>query len=566
MASSWQNRLLCRDKVQEISRKYDLHPIATKCLLSRLKTTSSDEEDEKEIQSILGELEYQPADPFLLNDMHEAVERILLAIKRNEKICVFGDYDADGVTAIAILTRAIKALGGNTYYYIPDRFSEGIGLAEDCLDEIVMEHRADLIVTVDCGCRNVAEVEYAKSRNLDVIITDHHIPGDVLPDALAVINPKRQDSNYPFGDLCGAGVAYKVVEALAKRFPRRFDLANYQKIAAIGTIADMVPLRAENRWLVQQGLKAISSDTKGPIRTLLRKVGIRNQVYAHDISYKIAPRINAPGRLGDPATAISFFLKKNNCFEVNKLVDIMDGMNYIRQMLERELESRLVHQIRALSRKQLPPFILLAGKNWHRGILGITACKMLRKFSRPVCVLSYDSKEANGSLRGVPGVNLIDALNEIRSLFTSFGGHAEAAGVSLDLTNLPQFKQRMNELLEPHVHQLDVQPVSEIDAELEWSDINRALFDDLMKLEPFGSGNATPVFVSRNLILETDIQRNGPWLSFTASDGLVKHKCSFYHPDELEFEFERYDSLDLMYSISPFRDDFQIQIIEMKPS
>ena len=566
MATSWQTRVHNQDKISFLSGRYKLHPVVAKCLLSRLKTSDSEELNEEEVQAILGESEYLPPDPFLLNGMDKAVDRILHAVDANEKICIFGDYDADGVTAISILTEAIQCLGGHSFYYIPDRFSEGVGISERCLHELVDDRKAKLIITVDTGSRNVQEIEYAKHLGIDIIITDHHLPGEKLPDALAVINPKIPNSTYPFSDLCGAGVAYKLVEALATKRPEHLDLKQFYKIAAIGTIADMVPLRGENRWLVQKGLKEISRESRGPIRCLLKKVGIRNRVYAQDISYKVAPRINAPGRLGDPDTAIAFFSGNSTLQETNRLVDIMDGMNYIRQMLERDLESRIDHQVKSFSNKQLPPFILFAGKNWHRGILGITACKMLRKFSRPVCVLSYNANEANGSLRGLPGINLIDALSKIESLFTSFGGHAEAAGVSLDVTNLPQFKHRMNELLAPYMHHHLKQQISNVDDELVWSNLNYSFFKDLMRLEPFGSGNATPVFSTRNLILESDIQRHGPWMSFVASDGEVKHKCSYYHPDELDNTYEKYDSIDLLYSIIPFRDDFQVQIIEMKLS
>jgi single-stranded-DNA-specific exonuclease len=495
--------------------------------------------------------------------MTAAVDRILNAVDQSQSICIYGDYDADGVTAISILLEALKCLGAKPFHFIPDRFQEGVGLNSDRLREL-KEQGVELVITVDTGSRAVPEMEEARRIGLDVIITDHHLPGEVSPPAFALINPKIPGSPYPFSDFCGAGVAYKVVEALDQRRPGLLKLPDFQKIAAIGTIADMVPLRGENRWLVQRGLEALNASGKGPLKTLIRKLGLRGKVTAQDISYKIAPRINAPGRLGDPDTAIAFFGERDQT-TLNKLVDIMDGMNLVRQHLERDLEERLSQQISSLEQNKLPAFILLAGKNWHRGILGITACKMLRKFSRPVCVLSYDNQHANGSLRGLPGINLIDALAQIRSLFNSFGGHAEAAGVSLDVTNLPQFKARMNELLAKQVAELDIDPVH-IDLELPWRELNTGFFLEMMRLSPFGSGNPAPRFISRNLILESEVQRRGPWLIFDVSDGEIKKRCSFYHPGTLSHVFEKYDSITLLYILMPFREGYQIQVLEMNPA
>lgn len=560
----WQTPTYCKDSVKSISKQFQLHPALARCLLKRIGGDDLNDWNEHEVRQYLGESRFSPPDPFLLGGMDIAVKRIQLALKNNEKIVIFGDYDADGVTATSILYLALEKLGGQVEYYIPDRFGEGVGLTEARLDWLVRHLSASLIITVDTGCRCVSEIDYASKIGVDVIVTDHHLPGEALPRALAVINPKIPGSSYPYPDLCGAGVAYKLVEALSSEFPGQLELGMYQKIAAIGTIADMVPLTGENRWLVKKGLREMDREPRGPLRLLLKKLGIRNRVFSQDVSYKIAPRINAPGRLGDPDTAMAFLLGKGSHQDASRLVDIIDGMNHIRQMLERDLEHRLDLQVKSISNGTLPPFIMLAGKNWHRGILGITACKMLRKYDRPVCVLSYDAEVANGSIRGVPGVNLIETLAEIDSLFTSYGGHAEAAGVSLDVTNLPQFKQRMNELLASKVS-LDQEPeIHRVDSELDWCEVQTGFFKQLMKLEPFGSGNHTPQFLTRNLILETEIQRHGPWLSFEASDGVSRHKCSFYHPDDLSEELEKYDSIDLIYSIIPYRDDFQIQVSHMQ--
>lgn len=546
-------------RVMVLATTYGLDPLLARCILNR------EIERFQVIDSYLEPDQYEPPSPFLMPDMARAVARVSAALEQGERICIYGDYDADGVTAIAILIRALEDLGGDVFYYIPDRFFEGVGLNADRLRCLKENESVGLVISVDTGIRAFEEMAFAKSIGLDVIITDHHTPDSKRPDAFAVLNPKTKCSQYPFDGLSGAGVALKLVQALDQRFPNTIDLAQCVKIAAIGTIADMVPLREENRWIVSSGLREIQREENGPFRALLRKVGVRGNVTALDISFKLAPRINAPGRLGDPDTAIAF-LRCRTAKEALPIIDIMDGMNSVRQMLEKDLEHRLELQLRAAYRREIPPFILVTGRHWHRGILGIMACKIMRRYKRPACVLSLDEKEAHGSMRGVPGVNLVEALEKIQPLLTSFGGHPEAAGVSLPITNIPQFKARMAEILGPEIIAKQKTAKVTVDAEVAWSDMGRELFAKLLRLAPFGIGNAVPVFMSTNLILETEPVRRGPWFHFEASDGNITRRCSFYHPAELNYEFERFDSVDLIFSLTPFREDYQVQIIEMRPT
>jgi len=463
------------------------------------------------------------------------------------------------------LTQTIRSLGGEIFYYVPDRFFEGVGLNSNRLDLLKNQEQVSLVITVDTGSRSFDEMEFARSIGIDVIITDHHSPGETRPSALAVLNPKMAPSSYPFPNLCGAGVAYKLAQGLEQRFPGKVPLKDLVKIAAIGTIADMVPLREENRWIVATGLSEIDRDDKGPIRGLLRRVGIRGKVHSLDISFRLAPRINAPGRLGDPDTAIAFF-ESRNPRETQRIIETMEGMNTIRQMIERDLTERLESQIQAILAKELPAFVLLAGRNWHRGILGIMACKMLRRLARPVCILSYGLQEAHGSIRSLSGMDLMEPLNELAPLLNSFGGHAEAAGVCLPITNIPQFKARMNELLNNQVQDQLPNFLPDVDAEVQWDDLDRDLFRNLMTLAPFGVGNPTPVFLCRNLILESELIRKGPWFHFEVSDGNLVRRCSYYHPTGFDYELERFDSVDLLFSLVPFRDDFQIQVVDLSPS
>ena len=559
MGRQWQVMEQDQDEVNKLAQSYDLNPILAKCILNR------NIPDYQEIEPFLKPSRYTPPDPFLMPDMKIAVERIMNAIAGKERICIYGDYDADGVTAIAILTQCLGEMGADVFYYIPDRFFEGVGLHCRRLHTLKEEENVGLVITVDTGVRAFEEMDYAAEIGLDIIVTDHHTPGTQRPNALAVLNPKLDFSRYPFSDLSGSGVAFKLAQAVATKSEVPINLRKYIQIAAIGTIADMVPLREENRWLVSEGLKEIDRSDKGPIRSLLRKIGIKGRVTALDISFKVAPRINAPGRLGDPDTAIDFF-KDEQTSQTNKIIETMDGMNRVRQWLERDLENKLELQLKHAYRQAIPPFIFVAGRHWHRGVLGIMACKMVRRFSRPACVVSFDSENAHGSIRGIPGLNILDPLNQISSLLTSYGGHPEAAGISLPVTNVPQFKKRMNELLAKKIPQMEQSSPFSIDAMVEWRDLDREFFENLSKMAPFGIGNAIPVFLSPNLILESEPTRKGPWYHFEVSDGSVSRKCSFYHPIDIDENFERFDSIDLVYSLTPFRDRYQVQILEMRPS
>lgn len=554
----WKIREHDPELVKTVACEYNVDPLIATCLINR--GVIEDEEG----KYFLEPAHYRPPDPYLMPDMAIAVARIEKAIEAGEQICVYGDYDADGVTAISLLQQGLRQLGGRVYYYIPDRFFEGVGLNNDRLS-LLKENGVSLIITVDSGVRAFEEMAFARQLGLDVIVTDHHTPDDRRPDALAVLNPKLKDSKYPFKGLCGAGVAYKLIQALDSRFPNQLNMKRYIQIAAIGTIADMVPLRDENRWIVAHGLREISLDDVSPLRALLRRLGIRGEAGALDISFKVAPRINAPGRLGDPDVSIHF-LEGGTLREVNAFIDVMDGMNTVRQMLEREVERKIENQLRHSIRDQAPPFIMVAGKHWHRGILGIMACKILRRFQRPVCVFSYDDHIAHGSMRGTPGVNLLTCLERVAPLLNSFGGHPEAAGLSLPITNLSMFKERMIECLSRQLPEEKGQAGFAIDAEIRWRDLNAKLFKSISRMAPFGIGNAAPVFFSANLILESELLRKGPWYHFEASDGYTSHKCSFYHPVDLSVQFERFDSIDLVYSITSFKDEYQVQIVEMRPS
>jgi len=559
MSVTWRVKEPDPGRVSKLARTCNLDPLVARCMLNRNIS------DIRLVESFLKPNSYTPSNPYLMPDMALAVERIEAAVRRGERICVYGDYDADGVTAIAILTQGLRELGAEAFYYIPDRFFEGVGLHNGCLQRLKEQRGVGLVITVDTGIRAFEEMKFARAIGLDVIITDHHTPDDTLPDALAVLNPKAPGSEYPFDGLCGAGVAFKLLQALDRRQPGALNMNKYIQIAAIGTVADMVPLLEENRWLVAEGLRAINNDDHGPIRALLRRLGIRGEATALDISFKVAPRINAPGRLGDPDTAIAFFACEDPR-DIHRIIEFMDGMNYVRQMLEREHEEKLELQLRHSIRKQAPPFILAAGRHWHRGILGILACKTSRRFGRPACAMSFDSEKAHGSIRGIPGVDLLECLHQIAPLLISYGGHPEAAGVCLSITNVPQFKNRMAELLAPKIAAGEGASPFAIDAEVCWRDLDEKVFESICKLAPFGIGNAMPVFMSPNLILESELLRRGPWFHFEVSDGNVSRKCSFYHPADLRFEFERFDSVDLVYSLAPFRDDYQVQILEMRPS
>ena len=437
-------------------------------------------------------------DPFQLADMPKAVDRLLGAVERQERIAVHGDYDADGVIATVILRRALELLGGDVVHFIPHRIRDGYGLLPEAVDRLHTQQDVRVIVSVDCGIRADAAARRARDLGVDLIITDHHEPDLTLPDALAVINPKRHDCTYPDKDLSGAGVALKLVQALCARTGRQRWLPAFIKMAALGTLADVVPLRGENRVIAKLGLERLS---QGPhtvgLRALLEASGLTGKpIDSFHVGFVLAPRINAAGRMSTPdlATRLLLAVDEGMADEARLLAEQLNAENTERRREEAEI---LVQARRAVETDPdvgAHGLLVVSGDGWHRGVIGIVASKLVDAFHRPAIVLAIEGDVAYGSGRSIPGFDLLAALERCRDLFTRFGGHRQAAGLTLEASRLKEFRARITEDADARLGPDELTPRLRIDGELPLPAITAGVIEGVATLAPFGVGNRRPIF------------------------------------------------------------------------
>ncbi|MCI0624748.1 MAG: single-stranded-DNA-specific exonuclease RecJ [Acidobacteria bacterium] len=440
------------------------------------------------------------ADPFLMRDLKKAVERIFLGIERQEKILIYGDYDVDGTTAVVILRKALEMLGASTTYHIPRRFVDGYGMKADVVRQAANDG-VKLIISVDTGIKAFDVVETANSLGLDCIITDHHLPEDGLPRALAVLNPKRSDCSYPDKNLCGVGVAFKLIQALFRQTDKERYLLSFLKVVAIGTIADVVPLVGENRIFVKIGLKGLQVPANSGLKSLIEICGLDSRaITSSDVGFRLAPRINAVGRMGGGGQVVELFASADE-EKSRSLAQEMDRLNRERQLIEEQIFRRAQERFSAEPGLARQWVIVLDGEGWHRGVIGIVATKVSEKYHRPVLVVSTENGVGYGSGRSPKGFHLLNALECCRDLFDRFGGHAQAAGFQIPTEHIDELRRRLNLHAATVVTEQDLEPSLEIDSELRLSDIDEGLFQDVEKLSPFGPANPQPLFVARDLAI-----------------------------------------------------------------
>jgi len=436
-------------------------------------------------------------DPHLLRDIDRAVARLQHAVSHGERIAVYGDYDADGLTATAMLSTALEALGANVLPFIPSRFEEGYGLQADALARLRQDEGCHLVISVDCGVRAVAEVRAAQESGLDVIVTDHHEPGAELPPAVAVVNPKREDDSYPFKELSGVGLAYKVAQALAGVPLRGWIEAEALTYVAVGTIADIVSLTDENRTLVARGLDRLREFPPPGMAALMEVGGVnRRRLTARDVGFSIGPRLNAAGRLGSAMEAFRV-LRARDLAEALPLAEQLDRANRERQDLTRQLLVRARSRLGEVA--AMPALIFDADEDYGEGILGPAAAKLSEEWSRPAVLVSLRGESARGSARSVPGFHITEALEDCAHLLERFGGHAAAAGFSLRAERVPQLKSRLEGLAAERLVTVGEPPPLQVDAVVQPLDVNRRLLDFLDRLEPLGNGFPVPLFACLGL-------------------------------------------------------------------
>ena len=440
-------------------------------------------------------------DPFRLTGVREAIARLRQAIERGERILLYGDYDADGITAVVLLKKAIELAGGKVRYHIPHRFREGYGMRPEVIEQASREG-IGLVLSADTGIRSTEAVERARRLGLDVIITDHHLPDAQLPPATAILNPNQPGCEYPDKNLCGAGLAFKLAQALFRSLGwpeaklRRME-QSFLKLAAIGTVADVVPLTGENRILVQQGLDGLRQVRNPGLRALLRAAGFDegDRPSAGQVAFRIAPRINAAGRMADAAEVIRLFLTEDPQTAA-ELAGRLESWNHERQQAETEILTRILEQCRQEPVTPQHKALVFAGDDWHRGVVGIVASRLVEEFHRPSFVLSLDQQTgfAHGSGRSIPQFHLLGALETMPELFQRFGGHQQAAGVTLPAERVMEFRRRLNEYAAARLTDEDLVPELEIDAILDLREINDRSVSEVLALAPFGCGNPRPLF------------------------------------------------------------------------
>ncbi len=489
-----------------------IHPVMLQVLYNRGIIKPGD------IQAFLEGHYLESTDPFLLPDMDKAVARIEQAIDNEETIIVYGDFDADGVTSTVLLTQALRGLGVDRNLvrpYIPDRVDEGYGLNVEALTELKAKG-ADLIITVDCGIRSVFEVEHANNIGLDMIITDHHSLGPVMPAGTAVINPKRPDSAYPEDMLAGVGIAYKLAQALKLSRPDRaiFQESELLDLVAIGTVADLAPLLKENRKLVIDGLQSLNNSKRAGIAAIARTARLTpGSLTAESIAFGIGPRINAAGRLAHAYSAARL-LAANSTTDANYYAEELDRLNRKRQQLTAELSTLAESMV-------IPdaPILIAADTSFVSGVVGLVASRLAEKHYRPAIVMERGEEESRGSCRSIDKFHITEALDEVADLLVRHGGHAQAAGFTVRNENLPEFLSRITAIAERKLRDMDLVPTLTIDAEIELDDVDWALLEHLQQLEPTGAANPQPIFLSRGVevVHHRGVGQDGAHLQLTLS-------------------------------------------------
>lgn len=440
-------------------------------------------------------------DPFLMKDMEEASCRLSTAIRNHEKVVIYGDYDVDGTTAVSILHLFLKSFGLNVEYYIPHRFKEGYGINEDGI-RYAIEQKAGLIVSVDCGITAVDEAEYMKEQGIDLIICDHHTVGDRLPDACAVLDPKRLDCDYPFDGLSGAGVGFKLIQGTIRKLGLPETLSDqYLDLVAISIASDIVPIVDENRIMMRRGLKQINTSPRPGIKALLDLIKTPpGSVTTTSIVFSIGPRINAAGRMGDATTAVKLLISDHET-DAGRYASQLESINIER----RSTDSETMLQANELLEREFDlddtSAMVLHHPDWHLGVIGIVASRLVDAHYRPAIMLSTVEGKIKGSARSIKGFNIYNALKECEDLLEQFGGHEFAAGLTMDQSNLEEFRKRMNDIACEMLSENDFQPELEIATDLDLGHVNTRFWKLLSQFEPFGPGNQRPIFVSRDVHL-----------------------------------------------------------------
>ena len=538
MNKKWKIYEVDEKKVEEISSKYNLNKLISTILANRNITT------EEEIRLFLSPTRKDFHNPFLITDMEKSVERIIKAIENNEKVTIYGDYDVDGITSITVLKSFLKDRGLETSQYIPNRLNEGYGLNNNAIEKI-KQQGCDLMITVDCGISAINEINYASSLGIETIITDHHEPGNEIPKAFAVIDNKRKDSKYPFRELAGVGVVFKLIQAIGIKLGlKEEEYLKYLDIVCVGTISDIVPLVDENRVIAKLGLMLIRQTRNIGLKSIIDTSGY-TKIDSNSISFGIAPRINACGRMGKAEDALELFLSKNYN-EVSELAKKLNDYNKLRQDTEKEIYENAIKQIEQ-NKLDKNNSIIVGGHNWHHGVIGIVSSKITEMYFKPSILLSFEEDGiGTGSGRSIPGFDLHEALTKCLDSVEKFGGHSMAVGLTVKKEKFEEIKKEFEQIATKS-NVSEIIPVINIDAKIDFSAINKDMVESLKQLEPFGEGNKMPVFVFKNLKIDSiRALSEGKHLKLTLKEGNTVVNAIGFNIGNLADEYRIGDKIDVV--------------------
>ena len=561
MNKKWEICKTDKEKVAELQEKYKINKLLATLLVNR-KIIS-----EAEITKFLNPKRSDFYSPFGMPDMEKAINRILKAIENNEKIIIYGDYDVDGITSVAVLKSFLEERGLQIGVYIPNRLNEGYGLNKEAI-KFIADKGYKLIITVDCGITATEEIEYAKYLGIETIITDHHEPIEILPDAVAVVDAKRKDNKYECRNLAGVGVVFKLIQALSIKMG--LDEKEYLKfldIVCVGTISDIVPLTDENRVIVKLGLKLVEQTRNLGLREILQSCGY-SKINSTTISFGVAPRINACGRMGHQEEALNLLLSKN-IDEVKELTLKLNEYNKTRQDIEKNIYQEAVEKIEKGNLANNST-IVVYGDGWHHGVIGIVSSKITELYFKPSILLSEEDGEYKGSGRSINGFDLHEALMECSPTIKRFGGHAMAVGITIEKDKIEQFKEMFEKIAkEKNVDKII--PIINVDAEIRLDDINKDMVENLKELEPYGEANKMPVFAFKNLKIESIRSlTNGKNLKLSVRDNKNIVNAIGFNLGELSEIYKIGDKVDIAgnLEINSFNgvDSIQINIKDIMKS
>lgn len=561
MNKKWQIYQSDYEKIKELQEKYNINKLLATILSNRGII------EEKQIKKFLDPKRTDFYNPFLMPDMESAVNRILKAIENNEKIIIYGDYDVDGITSVTVLKSFFQDRGIHVDEYIPNRLNEGYGLNKTAIEKI-SKQKYMLMITVDCGISAIEEIDYANQLGIETIVTDHHEPGNELPKALAVVDAKRKDNKYPCRNLAGVGVVFKLIQALSIKL--NLDEKEYLKyldIVCVGTISDIVPLEDENRVIVKLGLKLVSQTRNLGLREILKLSGYQ-QIDSTTISFGVAPRINACGRMGHQEDALKLFTTKD-INEVIKLAEKLNEYNKERQDIEKNIYNEAIEIIDKddLDKKNT---IVVMGKNWHHGVIGIVSSKITELYFKPSILLCEEDDYGKGSGRSIPGFDLYKALTECKDKIDKFGGHSMAVGINVKKEQFNEFRNKLEEIAkEQHIE--EIVPILNIDAQVELDEINKDMVNSLKELEPYGEGNKMPIFAFKNLRIDSiRALSEGKHLKLTLKDKKNIVNAIGFNLGYLSSEYKIGDKIDVVgnLEINSFNgvDNLQINIKDIMKS